>query len=519
VVPAPGRRRAPGQSVSAAVVAAVAAVVLAVGGVTAYVIVRHHPSTLAAAPAHSPSAAASKPTSTASASASHSAASSPTPTPTPTTNAKITATGWDDTTVHPVTTPVAIGNVVAVYTADGGQLTMRAIDPASGATLWSHPASTAQSTPGATFAIAYLGNVVFFYVTAADPTLHLAEIAAVDAVTGKQQWVTDQPISYADMPALCSDKAALCDSAYAANDQSQEIRTNLATGAQSLLSSSAGRSLGTGLWDAGVRTPEYIEHLDDVTGRLVWKDAVDPLFGTPVSSDDGWNWDTYGDVYVGWLGGTRSATSHTITLNGDETVGIRASDGVRLWRHPGLYGCPIQGLTDAAGQPFAVRCIATGSVTFDAAGGSPTSSRVDVTVQGFDVHTGATLWSDHLGNAPGALGIGSDKFVRLTGEVFAVTNAAGHTTTINLKTGATSTPAAGATGWCVQDDGTFTIDGVAQADGSPVDYSASGLVAPCTPTGASAPAADGSSTGDGATAGGYFVWASKDGLHAFAIGD
>ena len=519
MVPAPGRRRGPGQSISEAVVAAVSAVVLAVGGVTAYVIVRHHPSTPAAAPGRSPSATASKPTSTASASASHSATSSPTPTPTPTTNAKITATGWDDTTVHAVAKPVAIANVVVAYTADDGKLTLRAIDPASGATLWSHPATTAQSTPGQQFDVASLDNTVFYYVSVGDPLAGEAEIAAIDATTGAQKWLTNQAVAYADMPSLCSDKAALCDSAYTSEDASQEIRTDVATGAQSLLSSTTSRNLGTGIWDAGDRKPEHIEHLNEVTGRVVWKDDVVQLFGETVSSDNGWDFSTFGDVYVGWLGtpSTGSGDSHTITFHGDETVGIRAVDGVRLWRRPGLFGCPAQGLADDA-QPFAVRCLVSGTVTLDAAYENVVASHVNVTVQGFDVHTGATTWSARLGNTPAALGLGEDSIVRISADVFSLNDFAGRTTAINLRTGAVSTPTADTVGWCVQ-SGFYTIDGINQDDGTPLDFFASGLTTPCNPNGAHAAPADGTATGYGATVGGYFVWASKDGLHAFAIGD
>ena len=204
--------------------------------------------------------------------------------------------------MHPVTAPVAIGKVVVVYTADAGQLTLRAIDPTSGATLWTHPATTAESTPGQEFSVTWLGNTVFYYVAVGDPTTGTAEISAVDASTGKPKWTTTQGVTYADMPSLCSDKTALCDSAYAGDDQSQEIRTDLASGAQSLLSSSASRNLGIGVWDAGDRAPEHIEHLDEVTGRTVWKDNVAQLFEQTVSSDNGWDFSSFGDVYVGWLG-------------------------------------------------------------------------------------------------------------------------------------------------------------------------------------------------------------------------
>jgi PQQ-like domain len=443
--------------------------------------------------------------------------SAPKPTPSASAVAKPSVAQWDDTSVHPVTAPVTVAGRVIVYTVDAGQLTLRALDPSSGATLWSRPVSVAQSTPGEPFDVAYLGTTVFSYAAAGDPAQHVAELVAFDAASGAQKWITEQPISYADMPKLCSDQAALCDSAYVAANQSQEIRTDLATGMQSLLSSNAGRSLGVGVWDAGVRQPEYIEHLNDTTGAVVWKDNVRQLFGSPVTSDYGWNWDSYGDVYVGWLSTVPSNTgSRTLALGGQQTVGIRASDGKRLWVQPGLYGCPAQALTDA-GQPFAVRCVIKGTATFDPSGGDPTTSGLDVTIQGFDVHTGRTLWSDHIGNAPGALGLGSQSAVRMNGEVFALTDATGNTKLINLKTGAITATAVGAAGWCIQNS-TYNLDGINQQNGTPIDFASGGLIAPCTPSGAPSAAADGTSTGAGTATGGYFIWAAKDGLHGFRTG-
>jgi hypothetical protein len=494
-------------SVGTAAITALSLVVIGGAGYAAYHQLNKQKSSPRAAPSH-PIAAPVAPSST---------APTPTPTPTPSSDAKISPTGWDLTTDHPVTAPVSVAGRIVVYTADAGQLTLRGLDPSSGATLWSQPASTAQNTPGQPFEVAHLGTTVFYYVTAGDPTAHLAEIAAVDASTGKQMWVTSQPVSYADMPALCSDNAALCDSAYSGPNTSQEVRTDLTTGDQTVVSSSTSRLLGIGVWDAGVRKPEYIEHINDVTGAVVWKDSVVSLFGTSVSSDDGWNWDSYGDVYVGWLGKIPAdAASTTLNLGVQEMVAVRASDGVRLWKRSGLYGCPAQGLTDA-GQPIAVRCLASGTVTYDAHGGNPVTHGLDVTIQGFNVHTGATLWSYHAGNAPSALSIGSLSAVRISGHVFALTNSTGRTTVIDLKTGAVSAASATTVGWCLQ-NGTYNLAGIDEKDGTPLDFVSGELVGPCTASGAPSHPADGTAADVGTTVGGYFVWSSTDGLHAFKIG-
>jgi hypothetical protein len=320
------------------------------------------------------------------------------------------------------------------------------------------------------------------------------------------------------MPDLCSDHAALCTPVLGSDPtHSALVRTIITTGSQSVISSDAGRSLGVGVWDPDLRNPEYVEHINDTTGALAWRDAVLPLAGSPVSSDEGWNFDSYGDTYVGWLGVAVPDPTQggTVNLAEQRTFAVRASDGVRLWERPGLYGCPTQGITDA-GEPIAVRCVGTGTITYTSGSDDPTIIGLDVTIQGFNVHTGATLWSAHLGNVPALVGAGTTSLARMSGAVFAFTTAAGRTTLLNLKTGAVSLPRTGVNGWCLQ-QGTYNLTAETDQDGAPLPLPTGNLISPCTPAGAKAAPTDGSFTEAGATAAGYFIWASTDGVHAFKL--
>jgi hypothetical protein len=533
VLPANGAPRR--RSLSATAVAAVTAVALVVvcgGGYLVWqstktsspakaappVIAAASPSAVSASPQiPSPSAASTaSPSPLAVASA---PASQPPSSPTVPGVAKASSTGWDLTGLHPVTAPVLVGGRVVLYTADGGQLTLRGLDPSSGATIWALPASISASTPGQTFDVPVAGASVFYYAAAGDPADGTAVITAVNAATGEKQWATQVPLPYEGMPDLCSDNAALCTPVLGSDStHTALVRTIITTGSQAVISTDAGRSVGVGVWDPDLRSPEYVEHINETTGALSWRDPVLALAGAPVSSDDGWNWDSYGDVYVGWLGVSASnpSAAGSVNLAAQRTFAVRASDGVRLWEGPGLYGCPTQGITDA-GQPIAVRCVGTGTLTYTAAGGdNPTITGLDVTIQGFNAHTGATLWSDHLGNAPSAVGAGTKNLVRMSGDVFAFTTAAGRTSLLNLKTGAVSLPRAGVNGWCLQ-QGTYNLTAETEQDGTPIGLPTGDLIAPCTPVGATAAPTEGSFTGAGATAAGYFIWASTDGVHAFKL--
>jgi hypothetical protein len=485
--------------------AALIAVLLVVVGAGSYVVLHHTahhaaPAPVAAAPVipviASPAPASSSP---------------------PPNDAKVSATGWDDTVVHPVTAPAVVGNRVVVYTADGGQLTIGAFDPITGATAWSLPASPSGQTAGEPFDVAHTADTVFYFKPGEDPTSGLVQVAAVDVATGKQKWVTTNSYVFADAPALCADKTALCVSVYYSSSAAMSARIDISSGHVTPLGQGAGRTLGpAGLQDPGNRGPEYIERVNDATGAVIWKDDVAKLSKTPLSSDAGWDWQLFGDTYVGWLGNVQNPSSKTINLSAMETIGVRASDGVLLWRHAGVYGCP----TDAPfgnGQPYAVRCVLTGTAAADATGQSLTFKGLTVTVQGFNPRTGATLWSRYLGDSPAAIGSAGTQPVWLGADTFASTNPAGVTTTVNLRTGLVTKPAVGATGWCVQTDASYTITGVNDSDGSPTQWEAQGLVAPCTPAGKPAPPTDGTLAAVGVSLGGYFVWASKDGIHAFKL--
>jgi hypothetical protein len=189
---------------------------------------------------------------------------------------------------------------------------------------------------------------------------------------------------------------------------------------------------------------------------------------------------------------------------------------VLLWRHAGAYGCPSEGPL-GTGQPFAVRCVMSGTGTVDATGQDFTFKGLSVTLQGFNTRTGATLWSHYLGDSPAAIDAPGSEPVWMGADTLASTNTAGVTTIVNLRTGLIAKPVAGVNGWCDQSETTYTMTGVSDSDGSPTQYATQGLVAPCTPVGKPAPPTDGTLAAVGVTLGGYFVWASKDGIHAFKL--
>ena len=440
------------------------------------------------------------------------------PVVTPTTTPKVPAAlaAWAQSKIHPVTPPVSIGDKIVVYTAESGVLTLRIINPTTGATVWSAVASPSRSTAGEPFVVAHKANVAYYYAPSGNPKLRGAALNAIDVTTTKSPWTSKRPAhAFIEMPSLCADGLGLCVSA-AGGATTSRLRISLTDGSEKVLSAEGGRTLGTGVTDPGGRSPEYIEHLDDATGKVAWKVPVNDLAGSPVSSDGGWDWDQYGNVYVGWLAATQTPSAQTVSFANEQSFGVNAATGARLWKLPGMYGCPVQGLLDN-GKPIPVRCLIGGTATMHTDGSPPTFKGLDVTMQGFNPKTGATTWTAHLGNLPAALGISTNGVVRVGGHVFALTDGAGHTKVIDLATGKvtaadTTTPA-----WCLSADATWDWAYAPIFHGHASKYATNGLAAPCSETKKAIPASDGTDAGIGATAGGYFVWSAADGLHGLKV--
>jgi outer membrane protein assembly factor BamB len=418
---------------------------------------------------------------------------------------------WADHFLHPVSGPVLVGGKVVLYSVEAGHLRLNALDPATGNIAWTMPASVAGNTHGQAFQVAHIGGTVFLLGAPVAADGLEAHVIAVDAATGKQRWATQFAAAFTETPTVCPDHKGLCDSTETAAGTLSSLRINAADGEVRELPNLGGRILGADILDPAPRAPEYVERLSPTTGKLLWRDRVDTLVGGPVSSSYGWNWDSYGAVDVGWLAATSSATQPSLDLSEQKTVGVRASDGKRLWVSKGVYGCPEQGLT-GNGKPFAVRCV------FKAGG------QLDVTLQGFDVRTGKTVWSVPLGNAPAVMptvsntvpGAGSYVVVRMGASVFSIPRADGSRVLVDLVNGVVSHPAVPQNGWCLASSYYVDRDNRDELGKRMIQFTGV-LLSPCTSQYGVAAPTDGTSTGMGVTVGGRFIWSSPDGVDSYKL--
>lgn len=419
----------------------------------------------------------------------------------PSSTAAAVPASWVVTTLHPVSAPVLVEGTVVVYTSDSSTgLRINGIDPASGLKIWSSASSVAANPSGQAPSVTHLGNVVFFFGSALGPYHSSAQIVAVDAATGRPRWETQGGFSFTELPTLCADHLALCDTVHWPKNRLALVRIDVATGVPHIFQQGgSGRRLGPALVDPELRSPEYIEHLDETTGSSLWRDKVADLAGSDASSDGGWGWDRYGDVYVGSFG-PRVGSTPTAFLEAVRTIGVRVADGKRLWTTAGWYSCGERPFL-LKGRPIPVRCALR------------VADRHQL-LEGFDVHTGKTRWTYDGGSSSGPSAAGS--FGRIDAAHVALVTPAGAPVQLDLVTGRTSSWTQESVGWCTQRTTWRDPDRV-DAQGKPIAMATGGLVEPCFLDGESPLPADGTATGLGVTADGYFVWSAPEGLHGYAI--
>ena len=433
--------------------------------------------------------------------------------------------GWQRTDLRPVTQPAPAGGLFVLYAAGPDRsLQLIAVDPGTGRTAWSRPASPSEVTPGEAPSLTVVGDTVIYLGRGFATN---AAVTAVDARTGAIVWQTAEG-DFTTWPALCpGNDAVICVStAFIGLIDGGELRFDAATGRRLRSVRIPGldtpREVGPGLVDAGARDPERLVALRG--GSQGWNRRLSGIFGAGVSTDFGWNFGRYDDVrlFVGSVG-PKPIVRHgrtTFRYADERTVGFRIVDGRPVWRARGFYACgtlPCQGESQAGydspgpetGRAVALRLVATGSLSFGSDADAPLTLSKDARtrIEGFSPRTGRALWHFDAGRNVGLLEFSVP--AQTGASTMVIADAAGRLRELDLATGARRAVAADTTGWCRRG-----LDYPVGTD----DYAGQFAAVPCvaattrrTPTPATVPAFLG---GIGATGAGLVAWADTTGLIA-----
>jgi len=351
-----------------------------------------------------------------------------------------------------VSQPTTVGGRFVAYFEREGLLSIAAVDATTGEVAWELPASVSGLTGGVALHVESDGRLVYFGTPVdpvrLDPSVF---VVAVEAATGAEVWRTTTPLILADSLYACEDdRDSLCVSDERPGPD-RALRIAKATGEVTSRAAGAeppaiGRALGSGLYDLGGRDPEVIAAID-ASGRTLWTRTAGELFrGRPVSSDHGWNWDRYGDVFVGSLGWIDLDEGVT-DLSRASIAGVDAATGAVRWVDDGAeLGCGVGGT-----QP--IRCRLTGTATQDpdVIGDLPVVTGLRVVMERFDPATGTTQWQADLGPAISLI-LDTAPLVRLSPTELAVGREDGTSVAVDITSGATRLPADDEVGWCVSEN-------------------------------------------------------------------
>ena len=443
---------------------------------------------------------------------------------------------WHRSDLAPVTQPLARAGRFIFLEGSGGGLHLVALDAKTGRTAWSRLASISGVTPGVAPSVDVAGSRVIALL-ASPEVKDEAVVAAVDAGTGRIAWASPRG-RFSSTPAPCpGEPRVVCVTGTLANGQaSGGLRFDLASGktlAPVALDRQGARDIGGGLLDPGLRKPDYLIAVHG--SAIAWRVPLARIFGAGSSTDNGWNFsrfDTLG-LLVGSVGYTPlklTRTSETVDLSRQMTAGFRIADGSVIWRNRGaLFMCeelPCPGykpggFADQAGASRArsvigLRLRMRGTLTSKSVGSFSTSPNTIVTLEGFALATGRTLWRFNAGRAV-ALIAPTTPLPQTTVDRIILRARAGDYVELDLRTGARRHVASTTRAWC-RGFVTYRETVPYQTAGRTITkYIGQGSLFPCLATGARlqtptrVPAIV---AAIGASAEGVVAWSDKTGVTA-----
>jgi hypothetical protein len=363
---------------------------------------------------------------------------------------------WRAAGIKPIGQPVLAGGTLVVYGTQDQDLYLYGVSPADGAILWKRAATPSRTLQGTALTPEVLdGHVVYFRPDAKGVLMARLVVALPD--TGNDLLVSD-PMFFASHPSHCADGADICVRAYGPGRPLASQRFSVqAHGpvADAMPPPPDSRFLGEDLLDVGTRAPEMLAGFHD--GATRWRAPLSRYFPAGYTSDHGWYFELFKteQLHVGGVASSRARTEGSVTtvdLSMVQTVGIEATTGVLAWKAEGAsMGCDAKiqldrKVAEDRWEPWPVRCRYRGTLRYDSASGAVTYEGLDVTLEGFEVPTGKTLWSVPLGAAEAFMK--EDHEPPAAGDSEVLVQSASGPLIVDLSTGAARPPVPDRAFWC-----------------------------------------------------------------------
>lgn len=365
----------------------------------------------------------------------------------------VASVAWE-APLHPVSEPVAAGDVAVVYAADGQDLWLVGLDSESGEEVWRQAATPSLTPPGMVPEVDASRIEDSAYVATLERVREMplqARLIVLDSATGEVIHRT-QPQYFASWPQKCTDGADFCVRAKDDAESGTPIRWHRLDLASEEYEPTAeapegSRFLDDDIVELGSRDPEFLARVED--GGLLWKTPLTEAFPPGSTSDNGWDITTDHEVGVvyGTIGGPieRAQDDFSRVIGWNLAAGgIAALDmetGEVFWKRSGYVAClgieadPL----DPDSAPLPVRCAATGNA--EGVADDMRYQGLNLTLEGFDPLTGETTWSVPLGD-PQPVPRSLLPFAYASADEVVV-SASGDPLVVNLRTGSTRAPRAG----------------------------------------------------------------------------
>lgn len=360
---------------------------------------------------------------------------------------------WRNASIMPIGQPVHVGEGLVVYGTEGKDLYLYGVSPADGTVRWRQAATPSVTSPGTFLTPTVLDDRVLYFRPDPKATLY-ARLVVASPDTGNDVFVSD-PALFRSHPSHCTDGKNVCVSTLEASGPvSRRFSVDAEGPVRDVVATPAGsRLLGTNLIDLGTRQPESLAEFRD--GATQWRAPLTTFFSPGFTTDRGWDFELYktDHMHVGSVGrppDKDDAVAVVTDLSKQETAAIEATTGKLAWRSDGtsfLCGATVEVERGPGGgerEWWPVRCRYQGTRRYDRATATSTYQGLDVTLEGFDVQSGATTWSVALGAAEKFV----DSAVPQVSAREVLVRAATGPMIVDLATGRTRPPGVGETVWC-----------------------------------------------------------------------
>ena len=414
--------------------------------------------------------------------------------------------GWTDTSLHVVATPVASGRTVVMLTVSHmEQLELTAVDAINGTVKWQRPFSVSEVTPGVGFGPALASGIVLEQSPAGSPTDAAIYLEGIEAATGRVLWRNPNAIVLSDAPTVCGSGRYFCVDVFTSASTTALVLLRPASGSAVAVVGGPFRNMGAnggGLYENDSSVPS----LEQVTaqGKRAWTATVAHLFGSNrYNPNYGWNFTTIGAVDLGSVSPAPQGDAYNLSLY--RTIAIAVSDGRVHWRAGGEFDC---------GGPLAflvtpVLCKYSG--TIHRTSGGIHWAGVKLSVDGFNTRTGSVTWARPVLGVE-ALSVGTNVPFE-DGDHVVVQLTSGKRVILDVANGSTSPVSPADIFWCEQNP-EYHVKTAAGASVNGERQSAP-VFQPCSDTGTRVRGRP-SHTPDsvGVSAAGLFIWPTPRGLQA-----